>query len=469
MKKFYLSIVTACLCAGPAYADEVYGTTPETAKPFPASGWFVTTLDDAPAEAWFTLESPLETPGQWGAAPNDPANPNIGKQIYVYLGINGQEAFQRESAIGTDTYALLPGIQYLVKITPKVAGTFCMTVNGLAGQFMAFPSSWEGTYKYYPKTMEMGPSLSQAPGTTKWYMYNFDYASQVTIKDMTPGSPNYFQSLAEVEEIEAIHMETPGGTNFGSRLIDIAPYTGPYIKKGKNIIGVTIKADAANDVSFSIGLDAMTTINCDKNLLRGQSMELDRQETYPDCYYTVDRYFNVPEDGTYTFIDHGAEGTILTVGKVNRPDPDKFDYTCDWENSRSATIGSDDAKIPVADLKAGDIVFARSDAFSVFSGDFSNQPYLMVVKGDQSGIADVTADSNALKVNAAYGKLTVESQLLANGAEIAVYDMLARKVAGTATAAGTTSAELNLDVTPGVYVVVVNSNGNSESAKIAVK
>ena len=63
----------------------------------------------------------------------------------------------------------------------------------------------------------------------------------------------------------------------------------------------------------------------------------------------------------------------------------------------------------------------------------------------------------------------MESVLLASGAEVAVYDMMARKVASATAANGASNLEMNLDVTPGVYIVVVYGKGNSESAKIAVK
>ena len=97
-------------------------------------------------------------------------------------------------------------------------------------------------------------------------------------------------------------------------------------------------------------------------------------------------------------------------------------------------------------------------------------PYLLVEKGGTTtGIADITADGSTLKATAAAGKLNVESVLLAQGAEVAVYDMMARKVASATSAEGADSIEMNLDVNAGVYIVVVYGKGNSESVKIAVK
>lgn len=47
--------------------------------------------------------------------------------------------------------------------------------------------------------------------------------------------------------------------------------------------------------------------------------------------------------------------------------------------------------------------------------------------------------------------------------------MQARKVAAAVSAAGDESIDLDLNVTPGVYVVVAYGKGNSESVKISVK
>lgn len=360
---------------------------------------------------------------------------------------------QVQGAEGSNSYVLFPNKEYLVKITPKTPGTFGMWTP------MGLNPNWAGLYPYFPKDLTETPGAinTQAPGETKWYLYNFNYPSQITTNYM-------MMPVMDIEKVEAIHNECPGGTNIGSGMM------GPYVKAGQNIVGVTVSASASKDASFTVGLNAMVTLNCGNNLLRGQSLVLDATNTYPDAYYTVDRFFTVPEDGTYTFINHGAKGTILNVGMVKLTDPtNEYAYECDWSNIQSATVGNDDATVVVSGLKAGEKVLVQSDAFGVIGEGASNLPYLKVVKGDQSGIADVTADGNTLKVNAANGVLNVESVLLASGAEVAVYDMMARKVASATAANGASNLEMNLDVTPGVYVVVVYGKGNSESAKIAVK
>lgn len=168
---------------------------------------------------------------------------------------------------------------------------------------------------------------------------------------------------------------------------------GTVCKAGKNVIGFTASADAS--ATFQIGYNAMLTLNCGNNLLRGQSLTLDAKTTYPDAYYTVDRYFTVPEDGTYTFINHGAKGTILNIGKVKMTDPDnQYAYECDWSDIQSATVGNDDATIVVSGLTAGEKVLVQSDAFGVIGEGSDNRPYLMVVKGGSTGISDIKADNS---------------------------------------------------------------------------
>lgn len=441
MKKILLPIVAVCACVAPAFADEVYGTTPETAKPFPAGGWHVEDLSAVPSEVYFTYTSTSATPVNWGSVPTASE-----KQIYVYFGNGGPEAYQWIE--GTDSYSLFPNQEYLIKITPKATGFFCDMPA------MAFPASFEGN-KFYPKTVSTGAGLTIKPGSTLWVELDMPYASSLFLNDML-GNGN----LGDITSIEVNHIEAPGGTNTGNGLFI------PVAKKGKNVIGFTVKEGAAKDVYFILGLSP-STYTCEKNLLRGVGMTLGEQETYMNAYYTVDRFFTVPADGTYVFTNHGAPGTKLTVGAIKLTDPtNEYAYECDWDNAKSEVVASSDAKVTMNNLKKGDKVFVRSDAYTTLNGDV---PYLMVETGKQTGIADIAAEGGKMNVSVNGGVLTVESALLASGAEVAVYDMLGRKVASTTAAAGAANVELNLDAAAGVYVVAVNGKGGSESAKIAVK
>ncbi len=450
MKKFLLPAIAACVCVAPAFG-QVYGTTPETAKPFPAAEGFVPTLEDAPAEA--CSQSLALRQLRLSGATHLRTIPILNRPASRYSSIsatvaNRHSRWQKE-LMPTFSHAR----EYLVKITPKVAGFFGMSpANPLPAD------RFEGKQKYYPiavSSNEFGQTRTLEAGETKWFELTVPYATQITT--------NYMMSpVLAVEKIEAIHIECPGGTNLGSGLM------GPYVKAGKNVIGFTASADAS--ATFQIGYNAMLTLNCGNNLLRGQSLTLDAKTTYPDAYYTVDRYFTVPEDGTYTFINHGAKGTILNIGKVKMTDPDnQYAYECDWSDIQSATVGNDDATIVVSGLTAGEKVLVQSDAFGVIGEGSDNRPISWCVKGGSTGISDIKADNSTLKVNAANGRLNVESVLLASGAEVAVYDIMARKVASAVAAEGAESLEMSLDVTSGVYVVVVYGKGSSESAKITVK
>lgn len=320
---------------------------------------------------------------------------------------------------------------------------------------LGLPDKFKGQ-KFYPLVIEnLGTAQTITEGTV-WYQIDVPYPTQISIKD--PMIPMGTLTTG-IDKIEAIHIECPGGTNIGNLIV------GPYVKAGKNVVGLTASTP---DVKFMFSYNSTGTLNCSNNLLRGKSLTLDEKNTYPDAYYTVDRYFTVPEDGTYTFTNHGAKGTLLNVGMVNITDAEKYKYECVWDGMKTATVGNSDAVVTVENLKAGETVLVQSDSFGVIGEGMSNLPYLKVTKG-QSGVSEIAANENALKVNVSNGKLQVESVLLASGAEVAVYDMLANKVASVNTAEGAASLEMALDVNPGVYVVVVYGKGNSESVKIAVK
>ena len=451
MKKFLLPLFAMSFMSLPAMADEEYGTTPETAKPFPDSpmGWSVPKLEDAPAEAWFTFTNNEDAPILWGSVPGDQSV----RQIFVYLCDGGEEAFQMTE--GSDSYILLPGQEYLVKITPKAEGSFCMSMGGPT----KLPESMKGKRKYYPIDMRevQNTSILTDAGTT-WYLYDFNYAAPLAVKTL-------FGMPAEgVSKVEAIHIECPGGTSIGDILVPA------YVKAGKSVIGVTIEESADFDTGPVIALDAMSALNCNNNLLRGQALQLDAKTTYPDAYYTVDKFFKVPEDGTYTFTNHGAKGTILNVGKVILTDPEnQYKSECDWTDIKSATVGENDAAVVVENLKKDEIVVVQSDAFGIIGEGMTNSPYLLVEKGNTTSVADVASDSESIAASVAGGILSVKSDLLAAGAEVAVYDMAARKVASAAAPKGGSRFNMPINVVPGTYAVVVYGKGNSETVKVVVK
>ena len=99
----------------------------------------------------------------------------------------------------------------------------------------------------------------------------------------------------------------------------------------------------------------------------------------------------------------------------------------------------------------------------------ANSPYLLVEKGNTTSVADVASDSESIAASVAGGILSVKSDLLAAGAEVAVYDMAARKVASAAAPKGGSRFNMPINVVPGTYAVVVYGKGNSETVKVVVK
>lgn len=453
MKKFLLPLFAMSALALPALAQEAdYGATPETAVPLSPMGWFVPDLADAPAEAWFTYSHNSKTPVLWGVVPDAPVLSD--RQLYVYLCDGGSEAFQYVE--GSDSYVLLPGQEYLIKITPKAPGFFC----DMPGT--PFPPSKEGTAKYYPIDMRnsVGAAVKVTPGTTTWYLYDFNYPSSLQIKDIADPMGAL---MTGISDIQAIHIECPGGTNSGDL------FNPPYVKAGKNVIGLTFDEDTKVE-SVLITLDAFTALSCSNNLLRGKSLAINEKNTYPDAYYTVDRFFKVPEDGTYTFTNHGAKGTILNIGKVILPDPaNQNKGECDWSDIKSATVGENDAVVVVEGLKKDEIVIVQSDAFGIIGQGLANSPYLLVEAGNTSSVDGIAAEAESIVASVNGGILKVKSVLLAAGAEVAVYDMAARKVASSVAPAGSSEFNMPINVVPGTYAVVVYGKGNSETVKVVVK
>ena len=476
MKKVLLPMVAVCAFAAPAFAEDelAYGTTPETAKPFPAytknpvtgmynfGGWMVTSVADVPEEVYFTIKYEGETPAMWGDAPG--SNDHM---VWVYLCNEGQEALQMME--GTNSYILFPGQEYLVKITPKETGTY-----GANGP-LALPATMEGQRKYFPQdiTANQGGTFYQSAGTTKYYLYSAPYANRLNVSAKAlNNSGQVIGANTDITNVEVTHIECPGGTNVSTGIPGVL-LIGPYIKAGRNIVSVTVAETAPEGFGIGFSLDALNIQNCGNKLsYASDQFKLDTPLEYPDAYYTVDYKFEVPEDGTYTFINHGAAGTILNVGFMEYLPTDPDDpyagkpFKCLTEGMKTATVGNDDAVVVFENLKKGQTMYVQSDAFGVIgSGD---KPYLKITKGT-SAINEIAADGNTLKVNAADGILSVESVLLASGAEVAVYDMTARKVASSVAAAGADRLDMNLNVAQGVYVVVVYGKGNSESAKIVIK
>lgn len=425
-----------------------YGTSPETAVDFPTTGWFPTAAD-INQEAWFKIKITTAN-GRPAAAPSM----EITSASYqVFQCADG--TMEAPAGPLPNTYGLESGKEYLLKIVP----TSDFPIFSFAGTEL--PESMKGKYECYPievPTSEMNLFKKQDPGTTVWYKCDFPYAS--SLKPTFLGMP-----VNEIEKIVIKHQECPGGVNEGSVLLPA------YNKAGINLVGITISASATESVSFPLSLDAYTTFNCSMNLSRGPKLGLDEETTYPNAYWTVDKVFEAPEDGEYTFINHAAKGSELNIGKIVRGDADTSPFgnklSCDFSEGETAIVGDKDAMI-VKTLAKGDLVAVQSDVFTKLE---EGAPYLKVVKGNATGgINNVGNDNNAVEIVALGGKsFSINNVLLAGGAKVVAYDMNARKVAETAVAAGTESQVITLDVPSGIYLIVVYGANRSASAKVVVE
>jgi len=421
-----------------------YGTSPETAVDFPAGGWIVEDITTAPKEAWFKVKITTQN-GRPAMYPS--MVPNCGLQIFQCADGTMEAPKWSETA-----YAIESGKEYLMKIVPQTAGTI---------MFMSteFPESMKGR-EFFPidvPASDMGQTRTVEPGATVWYKCDFAYPSMVTTNYM-------MMPVAGVEKVVVKHQECPGGVNEGNIL------TPAYNKAGVNVIGVTAAATATAPVQFQIGLNGMAAFSCNNNLSRGQKLELDQETTYPNAYWTVEKVFEAPEDGVYTFINHGAKGTELNIGKAVRGVEDTSYFgnklSCDFSEGETAIVGEKDAMI-VKTLAKGDLVAVQSDAFTTLA---EGAPFLKVVKGDATGGIENINDNNTVEIKALGGKsFSISNVLLAAGAKAVVYDMNACKVAEKVIPAGAESQVITLDVPSGLYLIIVYGNNRSASAKIAVE
>ncbi len=441
MRKFLL-ISTLAVAMTANAAD--YGTSPETAVDFPAAGWPVD-MATAPAEAWFKVKVKT-TNGRPAMYPSVTVS-TFDYKIYIC-----PETLEAP-LYSPGVYALESDKEYLMKVTPKASGAdFLMSTE--------FPASFEGR-EFFPievKDGEFGLTRSVEPGKTQWYKITAPYPSNVTTNYM-------MMPVMDVEKIVVKHQECPGGVNEGSAIMPA------YNKAGVNVIGITASAAATDNVKFQLGFNALATLNCNNNLSRSAKMNLEAEETYPDAYYTVERVFEAPEDGEYTFINHGAKGTELNIGAIVRGDADSSPFgnklSCDFSNGETAVVGDKDAMI-VKTLAKGDLVAVQSDAFTTLG---EGTPYLKVVKGNATGgINNVANDNNSIEIKALGGKsFAISNVLLAGGANASVYDMNARKVSEIAIPAGAESQTVTLDVPSGIYLIVVYGSNRSASAKVIVE
>lgn len=462
MKKALLLAALSLCLSGSAIADNVFGLTPEDAKPLPMMLSLMSEADAAD-EMWFTWTCPATQNGRPMMFPG--MDPDPSRHIFfMYTCADGTMDAPQMTA-GSNSYIVTPGTQYLVKMLRPTTYGPMMMMNG-----PELPATMEGR-EYFPKKMSETRVELQAAGTTVWY--DTDIALTTMVGAGIYGDGEFgWTNHPDITSIVVKHQECPGGVSQGT------PDFPAYNKAGRNIIGITVAETLTrpsttygeDKIQFMLSLKAMQTLNCTNKLHHTTVLgkdDLGKELSYPDAYWTVDKVFEAPEDGTYTFTNHGAPGTELNIGSVVVT-PDEYiptgAWSCDFSDGETAVCGTDDASI-VKTLAKGQRVVVQSNAFDKLGAP----TYLKIEKGGQSSTDAVEVAGNGLKVSVNGGAMTVSSVLLAAGAEVAVYDMNARKVAGVKVAAGAETQVVDVNLPAGVYMVVVYGKSQSETAKVIVK
>ena len=367
--------------------------------------------------------------------------------ITIYKDCDGNEAIKL-----SPNFYYLPAGAYKVFVKSELNGGMLMlmgtpTTNAPAGMYC---------FKPIELTTETWSQFqTPAKNSTTWYSIPVAYPAPVVVTARTEAMP-FMHNDGIVTKVVTKLLDCEGGTNESNELTP----NRAYAKGGQNLVAVTISDADFSNIGFS--LDAMSAAGCNNHVDHATLMTLDTEMTYPDAFYTVDYRFVVPEDGNYRFINHGAEGTILRVGKI-------VENVCDFDTTPlSAVVDEGNVAEVAAAFKAGDLVVVESDAYDKLN---DGQPYLKVVKGGESvGIIRTQKASREITVTENLnGSFSVSSYLLKEGVEVAVYDMGARKVYSQKAKAHAEDVQLNLNVRPGQYLVVVYGSNRSATARITVR
>ena len=452
MKKSYLlGLMAAFALSGSANAQ---GTNCETATPW--TGMFMgLNVDNYPADAWFTYTVDVPTMLSFnGLCAPVVIEPN---DIQIYEGCDGNEPYvvERDVEKGTLGYYLEPGIDYKIHITQRESGYAFLMPSALD-----VSRAPEGGYCFKPIVLDGLGAFQNVKAGTTWFQHDMPYPAPVTVNVMSSESGNV---MNVVTAVETRHLDCKGGENHSTELLP----NRTYAKGGINLMAVTVSEPCL----ISFALDAINATGCSNKPAYMKSVELGVETTYDNAYYTLDRRFIVPETGTYTFKNYGAEGTVLSVGLMNEVDNDgRVDYTCDFDSHPlMAIVGDNNVATVSATFNEGDMVVVRSDAYGKLEGAL---PYLKVEKGT-TGITSASVVENrevVLSENPTDGNFVVKSFLLADGAEVNVYDMNAKKVYGTKAGAGSTEKQIQLEGVPaGTYLLVVMGRNRSASIKLIVK
>ncbi len=364
--------------------------------------------------------------------------------IQVFEDCRGNEA----TKINPNSYYLESGKEYLVRLKTHENQMWMLTGVPTA-------NAPEGMYCFKPKSATMGINQTQNPNTTVWYSLPIPYPAPVVVTALTTDNP-ISHNEGIVTKVVTKQDDCNGVINESNELIP----NRAYAKTGTGLISVTVSDVESSGIRFT--LDAMSATGCQNGPTHITSITLDSENTYPNAAWTLYRQYVVAEDGTYTITNHGAEGTVMRVGKL-------IENSCDFETTPlEAIVDENNEASVVGEFKVGDIIIIESDAFDILK---DSTPYLKIEKGGTTGIRHTQKSSRLISVfeNPNNGSFIVKSYLLNNGATIAVYDLAARKIFSTIVPAGTEEQQVNLNVSAGQYLIVVYGKSRSASAHVIIR
>jgi len=459
MKKFYVSLAASLMLLVPTVA-KAQGTSCDNAQPFP--GMLMGSMVNG--TTWYTVTVNELSIFPGAVVPTDQA------ELAIFEGCDGKEAI----SYGVNCYFLYPGIEYKMRITPKenVAGMLIM--NG-----MPVSGAPEGMYCVKPidLTGTGGIAVTQKLGRTLWYKKDFAYNGKLNITKDGINFPSSYLTKVEVRNGDGSGVPNIAeSTSLGTVTMPPAP----FVKAGVNLIAITFDEDPTKtETEGSFVLAQRPNTDCANRPEHiSNALALDAKTSVENGYYVNDYTFTPAETGKYTFTCYSAEGTVFNVGTIyntgeKRNPGTEYEadiYACKYELGDPVLVGSDNTANIVLDLTAGTKYVVHYDADYALKGE-GNTPYVKVVKGT-TGINNVTQNKTDVLVseNPTDGNFTVSSYLLSHGAEIALYDMAAKKVFSLKVKGGSSEQDVQLyGVKAGTYLLVVYGANRSACTKLIVK
>lgn len=466
MKKFYfLTAAAVLLTVSMPVPVSAQGTSCETAIPMPQMlmGMNIT------GETWYTLTVDDLSLFPSSAVSTDQA------EIVVFDGCGGSEAIRNVNE--PNSWFLYPGTEYKVRIIPRenIAGMFIMGSLSMAqapnGIYCVKPIILPS-----PEDEDYGAAVKQPLGTTKWYQKEFIFNGNVNV---TRDGMNVVSDLLTKIELKNGDCNAVSNVSEQQNLGGYVMAPAPFAKAGTNLIAVTFAPATDTEETegqFHLAISSPNTDCVNRPEYISKTLVSGTESQVTNGYRVADFTFTPTESGIYTFTCHAAEGTVFNVGTVEKTGEQRNPgteyasdiYECRYENAPVIIGSSNDASMAL-DLTAGTKYVLHYDAdYTLEDGT----PFVKVEKGGVLGIGSVSDKKTDVQVseNPTDGDFTVSSYLLKYGAEIALYDMAAKRVFSVKAQGGSSEQDVLLTgVKPGMYLLVVYGANRSACTKLIVK